>query len=279
MAGLLSGLGGLGLKNLANADIYAENDEKEEKEVKPQVKEAPTVLEKDMIYEKTFECPVCNERFSSKIMKTGKAKLIGSDWDLRPKYEGIDSTKYEVILCPHCGYAALSRFFSNMTSVQAKLIKEGISKNVKLKAHQGEIYTFEEAFERYQLCLANAMVKRAKASEKAYICLKSAWLVRGYQESEEGADKLEELKATEEDSLLNAYNGFEEALRSENFPICGMDETTMNYLLAQLAMHFKKYDVASKLVGAILTSTATNARMKDKARDLKEQILAALKNK
>lgn len=286
MAGLLSGLGGLGLKNLANADIYAEGEieekeEKGEKEVTPQVKakEAPKVLEKEMIYEKSFQCPVCDGRFTAKIMKSGKARPLGSDWDLRPKYEGIDSAKYDVILCSHCGYAALSRYYSNMTPVQAKLIKENISQNVKLRAYDGEIYTHEEAMERYQLCLANAVVKRARASEKAYICLKSAWLVRGYQESEEGAEKLEELKAMEEDYLLNAYNGFEEALRTESFPICGMDEITMDYLLAKLAAHFKKFDVASKLVGTILTSSSANARLKDKARDLKDEIIAELKKK
>ncbi len=190
----------------------------------------------------------------------------------------IDSAKYDVLLCTHCGYAAISRYFPSVTSVQAKLIKENISKNVKLKTYTGDAYSYEEAMERYKLCLAGAVVKKARASEKAYICLKSAWLLRGYQESGLAKDKAEELKQEEENYLLNAYNGFEEALRSEGFPMCGMDETTMNYLLAELATHFKKYDVASKLVAAILTSSAST-RLKDKARDLKEQILAQLKQK
>ncbi len=274
MAGLLSGLAGLGLDKLENMNIY----EEPEKEEKKQVQEVK-VLEKDLIYDKTIECPVCGRSFSVKIMKTGKAKLLGTDQDLRPKYEGIDAVKYDVLLCTRCGYASLSRFFSGVTSGQAKLIKENISKNVNLHSYTEETYSYDHALERYKLALANAVVKRAKASEKAYICLKSAWLLRGYNESLEAlgqTDKTDQIKAEEEEYLLNAYNGFVEARQSESFPICGMDESTIDYLLAVLALHLKKYEVASKLISTILTSS-TNARTKDKARDLKEQLLAELK--
>lgn len=276
MAGLLSGLAGLGLDKLENMNIY-EEPEKEEKQQTKEVK----VAEKDLIYDKTMECPVCRQSFSAKIMKTGKAKLLGTDQDLRPKYEGIDAVKYDVVLCTKCGYASLSRFFSMVTSGQAKLVRENISKNVHLHSYTEDVYSYDYALERYKLALANAVVKRAKASEKAYICLKSAWLLRGYGESLEAlgqADKAEQFKAEEEEYLQNAYNGFAEARQSESFPICGMDESTIDYLLAVLALHFKKYEVAGKLITTILT-TSTNARTKDKARDLKEQLLAELKKK
>lgn len=284
MAGILSGLSGLGLGNLENMDIYEtpQAEAAEKKRVEAAKVEAVKVEEKDLIYDKTLECPVCGEKFSTKIVKTGKAKLLGTDDDMRPKYEGIDPVKYDVELCPTCGYAALTRFFPNITSGQAKLIRENISQKVRLHPFNGEIYTYEEAMERYQLALANAVVKRGKASEKAYICLKSAWVLRGYTESlaeKDDAKDKKELKAQEEEYLQNAYNGFVEARQSENFPMCGMDEITVDYLVAQLAIHFKKYDVASKLVASILTSPSANARMKDKARDLKELILADLRKK
>lgn len=278
MAGLLSGLAGLGLDNLENVDIFGE-EKKEEQKAAAASKEAPKVEEKDLIYDKVFKCPVCDVNFSTKIVKTGKARLIGTDWDLRPRYEGIHTMKYDVQLCPNCGYAALSRYFASISPGQAKLIKENISKNVKLTNYEGETYSYEQALERFKLCLANAVVKRAKASEKAYICLRTAWLLRGYQEAEDGKAKAEELKEAEESYLLNAYNGFVEARQNEPFPMCGMDEVTMDYLLAELSAHLKKYDVASRLVQTILTSANANTRMKDKARDLKERILAEMKKK
>lgn len=279
MAGLLSGLAGLGLNELEDMSIFEETQE-EIVEKKPVIAK---IEEKDLIYDKAFGCPVCGNTFTSKIMKTGKVKLIGTDRDLRPTYEGIDAVKYDVQLCPSCGYAALSRFFPNITSNQAKLITENISRKVRLHPFEGEIYTYEEAMERYQLALANAVVKKARNSEKAYICLKSAWLLRGYVEYlDETDDKVQDrkaLKAKEEEYLLNAYSGLLEARQTESFPICGMDEITLDYLVAELAFHFKKYDVASKMVAIILTSSVANNRMKDKARELKDEILADLKQR
>ncbi len=277
--GILSGLGGLGLGDLEGMDIFEEEEAKKEASV---AAAPPKIEEKDLIYDKNFTCPVCGTEFRAKIMKTGKAKLLGTDQDLRARYEGIDAVKYDVELCPVCGYAALSRYFSNLGSAQAKLIKEKISISVHITEYHDEVYSYEQAFERYQLALACAMVKKAKASEKAYICLKSGWLVRGWRENLQDNGKgnealVEKLKKQEDDYLQNAFRGFAEARKSENFPLCGMDEVTVDYLLAVLAIRFKKFDVASHLVAGILASPSANARMKDKARDLKEQIMAEKK--
>lgn len=282
MAGMLSGLSGLGLGNLENMNIFGEEKEPEKSSGKTAAVTAAKVAEKDLIYDKNMECPVCARTFSTKIVKSGKAKLLGTDQDLRARYEGIDPVKYDVYLCPTCGYAALSRYYSTLSSAQAKLIKQEISRSVRVNSPKGETYSYEEALERYQLALANAVVKRAKNSEKAYICLKTAWLLRGWQEqlgNEENADKskLAELAAAEEEYLQNSLQGFTEAVRTESFPMCGMDEMTVDYLLAVLAKHFRKYDVASKMVATILTSASANSRIKDKARDLKDEILAELK--
>lgn len=277
---LLSGLGGLGLNGLEDMDIYGEA---EKEEARKKAQEPVKVEEKDLIYEKVFKCPCCDGNVPTKIMKTGKAKLIGTDQDLRPRYEGIDAIKYDVILCPECGYAALTRFFPNLTSAQAKLIREKISASVKIPQYNNDTYSYVEAVGRYQLALANAVVKHGRASEKAYICLKSAWLMRSYRESvtdtEAGLpEMITQLRLKEEEYIQNAYSGFVEARQNEGFPMCGMDEVTLDYLLGVLAAHLKKYDVASRMVSSILTSSSANNRMKDKARDLKEQIMLQMKS-
>lgn len=281
MAGLLSGLSELGLGNLEGIDVFAKGDkeEKDEEQLKKIKKVVvPVINEKDLIYNKTMQCPVCDNKFTTKIVKTGKTKIIGTDFDLRPSYEGIDPVKYDVQLCPYCGYAALGRYFPGIGTGQAKLIKENISKNVHLRRYAGETYSYEEAVERYKLCLANAVVKRARTSEKAYICLKTAWLLRGYQEEfssepEQNEAKIQELKQEEENYLQNALDGFVEARLTESSPICGMDEHTIDYLLAQLYFHFKKYDFSAHLVSELLKSRTTSSHIKDKASDLREQIL------
>lgn len=280
MSDLLSGLAGLGLGDLADAEIYEEPKKEEESE---ENEENPELIEKDLVYDRTYECPVCDRKFTSKVMKTGKAKLIGTDLDLRPQYEGIDLVKYDVVVCPHCGFAALNRFFKPMPSVQVKLIREKISKNVKLKAYNGDIYTYDEAMERYQLALACAIVKQARAGEKAYICLKSAWLLRGMQEEMNGQEQPDKVqirkwKAEEREFLKNAMEGFITARQKESFPVCGMDEVTLDYLISVLAIRLGQCDLASKLIAGILISPSANPRMKDKARDLKD-LLKTLKAK
>ena len=278
MAGLLSGLSSLGLGDLENLQLYEEpkDDKNGDKAAAPIV-----VEEKDLVYDRNFQCPICDSKITSKVMKTGKAKLLRTDSDLRAVYEGIDVQKYDAIMCPKCGFTALTRYFIPMTSVQTKLIKEKICANVKVNSHDGEVYTYEEAMERYKLALACAVVKQAKASEKAYICLKSAWVLRGWQEKlvEDGAPEAQiaELKAAEKEYQKNALEGFVAAFSAESFPMCGMDETTVNFLVAALAIDTGRFEIASKLIASILTSPSANARMKDKARDLKDQLLEELK--
>lgn len=279
MAGLLSGLEQFGLGNLENMDLYEKPKKKEEAEA-----EAHVVQEQDFLFDKTFTCPICDKEFKARTVKIGKAKLIGTDPDLRPKYEQVDLLKYDIIMCPSCGYAALSRYFKFLTSPQAKRIKETISKNFKPTTETKETYTYDEALERYKLTLANAIVKMAKSSEKAYICLKTAWLLRGKAESLDPAEadyeaKKKQIEEEENEFLRNALDGFLAARQAESFPMCGMDEATVDYVISVTAMRFEQYDVASKLVAGIITSPGTNPRMKDKARDLKEEIVKLIKIK
>ncbi|MDE5866430.1 MAG: DUF2225 domain-containing protein, partial [Lachnospiraceae bacterium] len=140
------------------------------------------------------------------------------------------------------------------------------------------------ALERYQLTLANAIVKQAKPSEKAYICLKTAWLLRGKGEhldtsAPDYAEQKKKLDEEENEYLHNALEGFLSARQTESFPMCGMDEPTVDYLIAVLSMRFEQYDVTSRLVAGILTNPSANPRMKDKARTIKEMIVKKVKEK
>lgn len=272
---VLSGLGNLGLGKLENANVFAE--EKKPEAPKPAQQEPKKMTIADFVFDKKYSCPVCYQEFMNPTMKGNKARLIGQDADLRPKYEPVDPLKYDVIACPSCGYAALTRYFDKITPPQAKLIKTEISKSFKTLKHVLDM-SYDDAIERYQLALANAIVKRARSSEKAYICLKLAWIVRAKMEAldVELADydeQIEELKKDEMELLKNAYEGFMSARQTEDFPMCGMDEATVDYIISVTAMKFEQYDVASKLIAGILTDPKANARIKDKARDLKEDIL------
>lgn len=278
--GLLDGLGQFGLGGLEGMNLYETQAGAKGQDAAPEAPKAPQ--EQDFLFDKSFQCPLCDKEFKARTVKIGKAKLVGTDLDLRPKYENIDMLKYDVILCPNCGYAALSRYFKFLTAVQATKIKEAISRSFKLQTDMKEIYTYDEALERYKLTLANAIVKLAKPSEKAYICLKTAWLLRGQAEhldpaAPDYAKKKEEVDAEENEFLKNALEGFLAARQTEGYPMCGMDESTVDYLIAVTAMRFEQFDVSSKLVSGIIVSPGANPRMKEKARDLREMLMTKIK--
>ena len=161
--------------------------------------------------------------------------------------------------------------------MQAKMIRAGICAHYKQVKADAEIYTYEQALERYKLTLANAIVKKAKASEKAYICLKSSWLLHGMLDEMAETDPKPELLQEEREYRQSALEGFLAARQSESFPICGMDELTVDYLIAVLSMEFEHYDMAAKLLSGILVSQAANKRIKDRARDLKDDLRKKMK--
>ena len=276
MAGILSGLKSLGLGDLEKRELY-----EEEEKVIPIRKAEPkrsVVEEKDLIYDKSFSCPVCDEKFTSKVMKTGRTRLVSTDLDSRPIYEGIDSNKYDVVVCPECGYAAMGSDFQPLLSAQVKMVQEEICNKIKLQPPVGETYQYEEVIPRYRVALACAIVKHGKDSEKAHICLHFAWLLRGYAQmlEEEGkltAEDAKELKEQERECLQKALEGLVNARQKENLPICGMDQTSLDYIIAALAYELGKATIAAKMVSEILVSPVANSRIKDKARYLKQLIL------
>lgn len=273
MANLFSGLEHFGLGNLSEMKIFdKEKDAKAEAE-----KKKVEIKEEDFLFDKTFICKACDKEFKSKMVRTGKVKLLEQDTDLRPKYQHVDSLKYDAVVCPYCGFAALNRFFNYLTDSQAKLIKTNISAKFKgLKETEGAL-SYDEAMLRHKLVLINAIVKHAKSSEKAYVCLKLAWLCRGKSETlPKDTKDLEAVKKVlaeqEKEYIANAYEGFNESFAKEPFPICGMDENTLTYLCADLARQLGKYDDALRLVGRVITARGASDRIKSKGIEMKDRI-------
>lgn len=278
---LFGDLGKLGLGMMQDMEIYDTEDSKEEKADSQTGTAEKTVLETDFTFDKSYKCPVCDSDFKVKSIKTGKAKLLGVDDDLRPKYQGVDSLKYDSIVCSKCGYAALSRYFNYISGPQIKLIREKITPYFKGVDTNCEVYSYDEAITRHQLALVNSVTKKGKVSERAYICLKLAWLFRGKAESlpedEQNRDKtFKELKVMEKQYITKAYEGLGSAMYKEPYPIAGMDEWTCAYLVADLAIQCEDFTKAMKLLSDIIVSKAASSKLKDRARNLRKDIQGKL---
>ena len=285
--GLLSGLEKFGLEQMDTTNLF--EDEKKPKAEQQGQADAPKKekhLETEFLLLKSIRCPVCDHVFRTRLVKTGRVKRLEPDFDLRPRFAYIDTNKYDVSSCPKCGYTAINRYFSHITSGQVKLIDQGVHSKFKantlVNAEDAlEAYTYEEAIEYCKLALYCTMVKRGSTSEKAYECLKLSWLYRGWREKLESEgtndrELLSNVKAEEDAYYKQAFEGFMKAIASESFPMCGMEESTVNILLANMAFKLEKYDVSSKLVSAILASRVASRSVKDRAMTLKEEIIKKL---
>ena len=278
---LLSGLEKFGLKADATTNLFEE--EKKVVVAEDGTKKEAVPDESSFLLDKAIRCTVCDKVFKTKMVNS-RVKRLEPDLDLRPRYEYIDTLKYNTKSCPYCGYTAVSRYFEHLSSMQIKLVKEQICANFKASDDiEPKLLSYDEAIERYKLALFCSIAKKAKTSEKAYTCLNIAWLFRGKYESLDPNDpaleqERKECKEQEEAFYAQAFEGLNKAMSTENYPICGMDECTMDYLLATMAYHFKKFDVASKCIARIQQSAAASKKMKDRAYDLKEKIVNEIKN-
>lgn len=280
---LFSGLEKFGLKSTESMQLFEDEQKDEKKGNAANNAEEKIPAETDFILEKTIHCKVCDHVFKTKVIKSGRVKRLEPDRDLRPRFQYIDTLKYDITSCPACGYTAMNRYYEHLTPMQVKLIKEQISSNFQpVSKEENATYDYDEVIDRYKLSLVNTVVKKGKDSEKAYTCLKIAWLLRGKAETmsdntpEEKAAKAE-CQKEEEEFYQQAYEGFMKAISEEMFPMCGMEQSTVDYLLAYMAYHFKKYEIASKFLASVLTAPSASRRMKDMALELKEDIIAELR--
>lgn len=278
--GILSGLKVFGFKN-EKSKIFEESESDEIiKSEKQEEKKRIVVDEATLLFPKTYKCPICDHTFKSLSVRSGKTRNVGQDQDLRPRFKDIDPIKYDAIVCPECGYAAIARYFDYVMPIQAKKIRKKIMSSFSGITLSKDKYSYEEALTHYKLVLMSDVVGDVPNSRKAYTCLKMAWVIRGWLESGENGltqERIEELKESEQECIQNAYDGYIKAFSTEAFPMSGMDEMTLSYLLAQLAFSLGKYKDSVRMLSNILGNKNVSDRIKDKAVLLKEQIRDTVK--
>lgn len=254
MGNIFAELTQMGFSNLEDITIYTKpNDNSQRKETSEKKK---WTLE-EVLYDKSYTCPICQKTFKSKSIRSGKNRLLTVDVDLKPNYDIINPLIYECVVCENCGYAALGKAFHSLSSLQIRWIKEKICSQYKPYSYPPYL-TEKEAILKHKMALLNASVKNAKNGEKAYICLKMAWLYRDMKD-----------KMQEELFLKYALEGFENAYHTERFPIFELGELTTAYIIATLYRGMAEYDKALKWLGIVIMDKSVSLRLKAKALYLK----------
>lgn len=240
--------------------------------------------EKKYTYAKKINCTNCGAQFPDLRLLNSKLRRKEPDMDLRPRFQFVDSLKYGVTSCPFCGFSAPIKNFEHLSSLQQKRIREKItSQFMQREPLNGETIDYATAMGQYELALVCAMVMEVPLSEQAHLCLQLSWLIRGRLEEADAEpglledDLYKQLQEKEERYYRQAYDSLSKAFTQEDFPICGMDQSTFDYLLAVMSFHFKEYDLAVRYCGNVVQEKGVSAKLKDKALMLKDEILAEKK--
>ncbi|WZL80366.1 DUF2225 domain-containing protein [Vallitaleaceae bacterium 9-2] len=273
MDNIFKDLEGLGFKNISDADLFKDETKKKSIEKKEKVKASTTQM---YIYQRKVDCPICKHSFQTSTVRTGRVRFQGTELDLRPLYMGFDPIPYEVTVCNYCGYAAINKYFKTVSDAKKRAIIENITRNY-IGHKYNEILTYEEAVERYKLVLLNSAVGGDGNGIKAYICLKISWLYRGWQESIKASENqnealLKKLKTYEIVFVEKAYEGFKLAYSNETLPIMGIDDMTMEYIIAELARRLGDVRIAKQWLGKVIGHPDVSKRLRDKVYDVKELI-------
>ena len=286
MYNLLSGLERFGLEASVE-NITAEEVKMSAKADGEEETAAEGPKETDYLFLKSFECPICDAKFKFPVLKSGRARRMEPDVDLRSKCEHIDPYKYDTASCPKCGFTAMQRYFGHLLPTQRKIIQEQLCQKIQVfpvsEFKEIREIDYDTAIELYKLSLYGTIIKRGAMSEKAYSCLKISWLLRGKMEMlvaddiDKNKEEILRCRADYQSFYVQAFEGFVKAMSSENYPMCGMDQNTVDLLIAAMAYNLGKYDYASRFVSELIVSRTVGSNVKKRARDLKERISDKLK--
>ena len=216
---------------------------------------------KNILYDKSRTCPLCRHNFTSKAIKVGKNRLISVDEDLYAHYDIVNPLLYDIIVCPECSYSATTKNFDSLMSRHRKLLQDTFKKH-SIHNNFSEFVSISEAISMHKLALLSSITKKSKIGEQAYIALHISWLYRDL------GDKSNERLFTD-----RAYCGFNEALSTEHFPIQGLDEATLLYMLAAMAHNLGYNSESKKILSSLIVMSGLSTRLKDHILTLKQKIL------
>lgn len=219
----------------------------------------------DLLYEVDKNCPVCANTF--KVTKV-RSRLVmkKQDTDFCTYYQEVNPYYYLIWVCPHCGFAAQEKDFEQSVHASVKKFLSGRKVNIDFSGTR----TVEQAINAYKLAIFYGEMAGTQNSKLAGLYLRLGWLYR------ESARETEEKAA-----LQRAIDNYEKSMDYERFPIGGMSEVSMNYLLGELYRRVDKIDVALSYYNRVVSSPMAKSERRildmarnawQDARDLKKQL-------
>lgn len=202
----------------------------------------------DELYDKNVKCPVCDIEFKTKKVRTSRLRLIKRDKDFLSYYKGENPLKYNIFVCPHCGYAASESKYNSITDKDREIILKEVTSKWNSRDY-GDKRTVDDAIETYKLALYIGQLLDYKRIDLGSLCLSIAWLYRIKEDLEE-----------EKRFLKLTKNLFEEGYYKETLEDTNMEELRLDYLLGEISRRLEDKEDALKW----FNTTLSNPRLKSK---------------
>lgn len=198
-----------------------------------------------LFFEKEVTCPICLTPFNIVVVKSNKVIPVGRDADFRQIYPDLTPYFYDIYVCPSCHYAAPKSIFDTVKHDEVLAIAEVLSKSKLQIDPLGEREPID-AITCYKLALLCMSYRNVPNSTIAGVCLKTAWVYRVMRDPREI------------DYLKKAIHYYKEAYANERFPIAGLSENRLSYLLGELSRRAKDYPEAIQWFSKVVMSPSAS---------------------
>ena len=208
------------------------------------------------LFDKTVECTCCNLKFMTKKIRSSRLRLEKRDSDFLNHYKGENPIKYNIFVCPNCGYSAPESKYKSMQNAEKEIIQSNITLNW-VQRDFGGIRSNEQGIESYKLALLQGTLLNYSKLELGNICLNIAWLYRMEEDEEE-----KRFINLARKKFIDAYN--EESLAGTN-----MTEEKLTYLIAELSRRIGEKETALTWFNICLNNPniKMNPALEDMARE------------
>lgn len=182
------------------------------------------LVEAKELFDKAMVCPCCTNKFITQKIRNSRLRILKRDEDFLNHYINEEyPLKYNIFVCPSCGYATWENKFLEIKEEDIEIIKKAISSKW-VKRDFGGLRDISEGIETQKLALLQGIVLGYSKLEIASLCLNIGWL---YRIKGEEADEIRFLTLAR-DNFIEAYNN--ESLLGTN-----MDASKLTYLIGELS--------------------------------------------
>lgn len=186
------------------------------------------------------KCPVCGE--TTRVVKV-KSKLLAerTDEDFCVHYKDFNPYFYKIWFCEHCGFAADEKtFLGSIPLIHKRKIQEFLNSR-KLGLKFVEERQVPDAVASFKLAIFYAELTGQSLAKRAGLYLELGWIYRASEEKER-----------EDEMLERAISLYDRSLMTERYPINGLSDNTVIYLIGALYYRLHDFEKSTQYLSRII---------------------------